>query len=65
MRTSNRPCVICFQKVSKLKNVEEHHLRLLQLYMPWSNESELKQDSKSYEDRYTDTKRLKMILCAI
>ena len=52
MRKLNRPCVICFLKFLKLKNPEEHYLRLLQLYKPWNNESELKQDNKSYEDRY-------------
>ena len=26
MRKLNRPCVICFHKVSKLKNPEEHYL---------------------------------------
>ena len=50
----NRPCVICFHKVSKPKNPEEHNLRLLQLYMPWRNETELKQDNKSHEDIYKE-----------
>ena len=52
MRKLNSPCVICFLKFLRLKNPEEHYLRLLQLYKPWKNESELKQDNKSYEDRY-------------
>ena len=34
MQKHNIPCVICFHKVSKLKNPEKHYLRLLQLYMP-------------------------------
>ena len=34
MRKRSRPCVIRFHKVSKLKNLEQHYLRLLQLYMP-------------------------------
>ena len=50
----NRPCVIRFHKVSKPKNPEEHNLRLLQLYMPWRNETELKQDNKSCEDKYKE-----------
>ena len=54
MRKRNRPCVICFHKVSKLKNPEEHYLRLLQLYIPWRSESELKQGNKSDEDRYKE-----------
>ena len=52
MQKCNRPCVIHFHKVSKLKNPEEHYLRLLQLHMPWRNE--LKPYEKSYEDRYKE-----------
>ena len=44
MRKRNRPCF-------KLKNLEEHYLQLLQLYMPWRNEDKLKQDSKNYGNR--------------
>ena len=33
----SRPCIINFHKVSKLKSLGEHYLRLLQLYMPWRN----------------------------
>ena len=42
MRKRSRHCVIRFHKVSKLKSPEEHYLRLLQLYIPWRNENELK-----------------------
>ena len=42
---------------------EEHYLRLLQLYMPWRNENELKQDNQSYEDRYKEVEG--DILCNI
>ena len=54
MRKRSRPCVIRFHKVSKLKSPEEHYLRLLQLYMPWRNENELKQDNQSHENRYKE-----------
>ena len=47
----SRLCIICFHKVFKLTSPEDHYLRLLQLYMPWRNKNELKQDNKSYEDR--------------
>ena len=40
--------------MSKLKSPEGHYLRLLQLYIPWRNENELKQDNQSYEDRYKE-----------
>ena len=39
MRKRCRPCVVRFYKVSKLKSTEEYYLRLLQLYMPWRQES--------------------------
>ena len=47
----------------KLKSPEEHYLRLLQLYMPWRNENELKQSNQSYEDRYKEVEG--DILCNI
>ena len=46
--------VLFFFTVSKLKSPEKHYLRLLQLYMPWGNENELKQDNQSYGDRYKE-----------
>ena len=52
-----------FHKVSKLKSPEDYYLRLLQLYMPWRNENELKQDSHSYEDKYKEVES--DILCNI
>ena len=54
MRKRSRPCVIRFHKVSKLKSPEEHYFRLLQLYVPWRNENELREDNQSYEDRYKE-----------
>ena len=48
MRKRSRPGVIHFHKVSNLKNPEGYYLRLLQLYMPWRNEIELKQDNQNY-----------------
>ena len=63
MRKHSRSCVICFHKVSKLKSPEEHYLRLLQLYMSWKNENELKQGNQSYEDRYKEVED--DILCNI
>ena len=54
MRKRIQPWVIRFHKVSKRKSPEEYYLRLLQLYIPWRNENELKQDSQSYGDRYKE-----------
>ena len=41
MRKRSCPCVMRFHKVSKMKSPEEYYLRILQLYLPWRNESEL------------------------
>ena len=50
-------------KVPELKSPEGHYLRLLQLYMSWRNENELKQGNQSYEDRYKEVED--DILCNI
>ena len=63
MQKRSRPCIIRFDKVSKLKTPEEHQLRLSQLYMPWRDENELKQDNQSDEDRYKEVEG--DILCNI
>ena len=63
MRKHSRPCVIRFHEVFQLKSPEEHYLRLLQFYMSWRNENELKQDNQSYEDRYKEVEG--NILCNI
>ena len=63
MRKHSRPRVVCFHKVSKLKSLEEHYFRLLQLYMPWRNENELKQDNQSYEDKYEEVEGDILCVC--
>ena len=52
MRKRKRPCVMRYHKASKLKDPELYYLTLLQLYMPWQKEVELKGDFESYEDKY-------------
>ena len=47
--------------MSKLKSPEEHYSRLLRLYMPFTNENELKQENLSYEDRYEEVEE--NVLC--
>ena len=54
MRKRNHPCVMRFHKISKIENSEEHYLRILQLYMPWRNESQLKGDNQSYEEKFKE-----------
>ena len=54
MRKRQRPVVIRFHTVSKLKSPEEHYMRLLQLYMPWRDENLLKDSTQSYEEKYIE-----------
>ena len=56
MRKRTSPIVIRFHTVSKLKSPEEFYLRLLQLYMPWRDETQLKMIDQSYEERYMEVK---------
>ena len=56
MRKRSRPCVIRFHKVSKLKCAEEYYLRVLQLYMPWRKEDDLKHVNDSYESKFKEWK---------
>ena len=63
MRKRSQPCVMRFHKISKIKSPEEHYLRILQLYMPWRNESELKEVDQSYRDKYKEVESA--ILCNI
>ena len=54
MRKRSRPCVIRFHKVSKLKSPEGFYLRIVQLYLPWRNEGELKHQDGTYESKYKE-----------
>ena len=38
----------------KLKNPELHYLRIVQLYLPWRNEDELKHQDGTYESKYKE-----------
>ena len=44
MRKRIRPCVMRYHRVSKMKDPELYYLTLLQLYLPWRDESDLKGD---------------------
>ena len=52
MRKRRRPCVMRYHKVPKLKDPELYHLILLQLYLPWRDENDLKGDFSSYQEMY-------------
>ena len=57
MRKRTRPCVMRYHKVSKAKDPELYYLILLQLYLPWRDESDLKGDNatgnfSTYQEMY-------------
>ena len=52
MRRRCTPCVICYHKVPKLKNSELFFFNLLQLYLPWRQESGFSSCHTSFEDTY-------------
>ena len=52
MRKHSHPCVIRFHKVLKLKSAEQCYLCLLQLFMPWRKESDLKHEDGTYGSKY-------------
>ena len=52
MRKRTFPCIMRYHKGSRLKDPEHYFFTLLQLYMPWRNESDLKQGFLSYEDKF-------------
>ncbi|XP_066926640.1 uncharacterized protein [Clytia hemisphaerica] len=52
MRKRSRPCVIRYHKVSKLKERNEYFMVILQLFMPWENENELKGQFATFEEKF-------------
>ena len=46
------PCIMRYHKGSRLKAPEQCYFTLLQLYMPWRNESNLQQGFSSYEENF-------------
>ena len=54
MRKREKPCVIRWHSVSKLKNYEEYFLRILQLYLPWREEDELIHEDGTYQSKFLE-----------
>ncbi|XP_066930953.1 uncharacterized protein [Clytia hemisphaerica] len=54
MRKRSRPCVIRYHKVSKLKERNEYFMVLLQLFMPWENENDLKGNCDTFEEKFNE-----------
>ncbi|XP_066924610.1 uncharacterized protein [Clytia hemisphaerica] len=52
MKKRGRPCVMRYHKVNKLKDRNEYYLVLLQLYMSWENEDNIKGNCATFEERF-------------
>ena len=53
MKKRSRPCVMRYHKVTKLKDSEQYYMILLQLYMPWRNEDNIKGDCPTYGEKFS------------
>ena len=52
MRKRTRPCVMRYHKVTKMDNPELYYFILLQLYLPWRNEDDLKGNFSTYKEMF-------------
>ena len=52
MKKKSHPCVMCCHMESKFKNPEQYYMTLLQLYIPWRDEDNLKGIYHTFEDKY-------------
>ena len=52
MKKRTFPCVMRYHKGSKLKNPEHYYMTLLQLYLPWRIEDNLKDGCSSYQEKF-------------
>jgi len=52
MRKRSRPCIVRWHSVSKTKNPEMYHMRLLQLYLPWRKEEDLLHEDGTYTSKF-------------
>ena len=57
MRKRIRPCVMRYHKVSKLEDSEKYYLTILQLYMPWKTDIDLKGNFDTYEEKFNTVKK--------
>ena len=54
MKKRSRPCVIRWHNVSRMKNEEDYCMKMLQLFLPWRNENELKHQDDTYTSKYNE-----------
>ena len=58
MKKRIRPCVPRSHRVSKEKSPEGYYMRLLQLYWPWRDESQLKHEDGTYTSKFDEVEEL-------
>ena len=56
MKKRTRPCVMRYHRVSKLKDRNRYFMVLLQLYMPWENEDQIKGNCSTFEEKFDEVK---------
>ena len=52
MRKRTQPCNMRYHKVSNLKDSEQYYMKLLQLYMPWRDEDDIKGNCHSFKEKF-------------
>ena len=52
MKKKSRLCIMRCHMESKLKNLEQYYMTLLQLYMPWRDEDNLKGTYHTFQEKY-------------
>ena len=52
MKKRHRPCVMRYHKISKMKDPEQYYMMLLQLYLPWRSEDQIRGKFSTFSERY-------------
>ena len=52
MKKRSRPCVMRYHKISKVKDPEQYYMTLLQLYLPWRTEDQIKGNCSTYNEKF-------------
>ena len=58
MKKKCHPCVMRCHMESKLKNPEQYYITLLQLYMPWRDEDNLKETYHTFQEKYLNVESI-------
>ena len=58
MKKRDFPCIMRYYKGSEQEDPEHYYMTLLQLYLPWRNENDLKNGYFSYKEKFKDIESL-------